>query len=483
MINSHYLEMIGKLKDGHMLQWGHIIVEDEEVIHSTVDSILSTVDYRTVNTNRDFATELLNSVAKNGKHGSKEANGVYTLSRYYWVSKVLGVHDIYPTLDDITKCTDVSFVDSILEHTNHMFITILEKKIKKVRGYISSRVYVELQDGILSSNDYSYLDINVGQVRYGRECMVDRHTYPNDTVTVEDVLTLRQKQILEDVSVNNVIQLLIAYSITVNHNVNYHRLSFRSHDFIDYEKLIDIIKDGTMSDALEYISELAINIIAISLTTQISPLKSISNVQVDTIKGKHIIKDTNMVDISTIDPLGGMVLIITDNNILVVIRHDDDAAFTKVLEFYIPESTFKGDINMVVANLSMGEDTRILDIIRMEFDKLGILDLYLQPPCISNTSITDFCMADERGVYISKSKIKGEPVYFISDDSINIGYVDGNTFVTVVLIGTFYGELPGSKVMFATEPNVRRVTKKVKSDLRRFFTPEHYEMFRGHIEL
>ena len=481
MINSHYLEMIGKLKDGRMLQWGHIIVEDEEVIHSTVDSILSGMDYRTVNTNRDFATELLNSVAKNGKLSSKESNIIYTLSRYYWVSKVLGVHDIYPTLDDITKCTDVSFVDSILEHTNHMFITILEKKIKKVKGYISSRVHVELQDGILSSNDCSYLDINAGQVRYGREGMVDRHIYPNTTVTVEDMLTLRQKQILEDVSVNNVIQLLITYIITVNHNINYHRLSFRSHDFIDYEKLIGIIKDGTMSDALEYISKLANNIIAISLTAQVNPLGSISNIHVDKIKGKHIIKDTNPVDISTINPSGGLALIITDNNILVRIQHDD--AFTNVLEFYIPESTFKGNIDMVVDNLSMGENTRILDIIRMEFDKLGILDLYLQPPYILDISITDFCMADERGVYISKSKIKGEPVYFISDDSINIGYVDGNTFVTVVLIGTFYGELPGSKVMFATVPNVRRVTKKVKSDLRRFFTPEHYEMFRGHINL
>jgi len=484
MTNTDYLEIISKLKDGHMMMWGHIMDEDNEVILSTVDSIISNMDY---STNRDFAISLLASILNNGRNCGKESPILYTLSHYYWVSKVLEIRgnykgDIYPPLDDITN-PDFLFIDNILEHTNHMFINILENTIKKVKDYISSKVHVELVDGILCSADGSYVDIDAGHVRYGHERRVDSLTYTNKTITVEHVL-IKRKQLLKDVSVNNMIQLLIAYSITVNHNTNNYKLSFRNRDFIDYKKLIGIIKDGgTISDALVYISKLATNVIAISLTAQSNPTKSISNKHVDTIKGEYTVISTNPIDVSTVNPSHGLLLVITNNNVSVVIQHDN-ITFTlvNVIRFCIPESTFKGNIEMIVDNLSMGEGTRILDIIRIEFDKLGILDLYLQPPRILNTSINDF-MSMERDVHVSNSRIQGESVYFISGDTMNIGYLDGNTFITIVLIGSYGGELPGSRIMFTTSPNVKRVTKQVKSELKRFFGPEHYKMFRGRIDL
>jgi len=120
---------------------------------------------------------------------------------------------------------------------------------------------------------------------------------------------------------------------------------------------------------------------------------------------------------------------------------------------------------------------------------MGMLDLYLQPHDVVDTTVSDYLSTGRLVAYTGNVVPTSDIVYMLTEDIMYIGYLDSNIFIIALLIHRlsddfnqdveFMGKPGGTgdlttSLRFNNPPNVRKLTDKTMKELKEVFTEGGY---------
>ena len=460
--------------------------DEHEVINNFIREVTTGLTWTS---STGFRDTLLSSMCIHFERWRTDDTHEAILSNMAWLNIILqtigaDVNITYPKYEDVMGMH--VYEDAISESVFTVYISIIEKAITPIIEYISSRINVRVEDKYIIGPDGSYLNTYTGRVSYGKEPTVAT-TLPNKILSLEyvrDTIPMGLPGLYTDL--DEIVNMVRLFMLTLAHNLRVSKLTMT-----DYRKLINLshmlTNDGAyeidMDKIMQYLSDLADTTYALCNHAKHNTCTESTDIFTIPIKG-YAIKSVSVPDISKLDPSFGLFIGFVDKEINVSTRYKNGTIFN-ILKMLVDTDKSGLYIN-IISNLRNGTYGNIGDRISEVLRDIGMLDLYLQPHDVVDTTVSDYLSNRLVDLYVSSDDTTDDMVYMLTEDIMYVGYLDNNILVISLLIHRLrdgvnqdtakQGETTDltNSLRFSRPPDVRKLTDETMKDFREVFYDEDY---------